>query len=101
MRSGGAAIERAVVLTEMVTSTGVVPSKVGAAGLGEQVAALGAPVQVMVAVPVSPLGSTVSVKLAVCPAFTVAEFEEPDLTARAKSVPAPLTVMVCGLCGAL
>jgi hypothetical protein len=56
---------------------GVDPSSMTDAGT-VQVAALGAPVQVNETVPLKPLGATISVNVAVCPAVIVAVVDEPD-----------------------
>jgi hypothetical protein len=94
----GTTRERAVVVTVTVIPTGVEPSSVTELGETVQVAPCGAPVQLSDTSPVNPLGVISRLKVAVCPAVTVAVVEDPEGTSIEKSTaPVPTMPMISGL----
>lgn len=89
------AVDRAVVVTFTWKAVGVEPT-VSEPGT-EQVAATGAPVQVRVTFPLKPAPPIIRLKLAICPAETVAAEELPGARVKPNAETTPLRVTVCGL----
>jgi hypothetical protein len=94
------ALVRDVVVTVTASGDGDVASKVMLPGT-EQMAPLGAPVQVSVAVPAKPAPPITRLYAAVAPAATVADPDPPDAIASPKLMPVPETGTACGLPEAL
>ena len=78
--------EGAVVLTDTVVDAASVPFRLTDEGFTVQVAFDGAPLQVKLSVPDRPFcGAMLRLYVAVCPALTVAEVEEPEAAPIEKS----------------
>ena len=93
---------RAVVVTEMLNGTEDAPLTFTDETEGVQIACAGAPLQEMLTDPVKPLkGFTCRLKVADCPADTVAEVNRPLTTLTEKSVPVPESEIIWGLPAAL
>ena len=93
----GTANERAVVATDTVKAAGVVSLRVTVVGLTVQVAAVGAPEQLRVALPVAPVVPTMlRAYVAGEPAVTVAVVEEPSPGAMVRSTPLPVRLAELG-----
>ena len=91
-----------MVATETVMVAALVPFKLTEPGFTVQVASEGAPVQVKLTAPVSPpWGEMLRSYVAVPPALTVAEVEDPAAAATEKSSPVPDSATLCGLPAAL
>ena len=88
---------REVVVTVTLKFVGAVALTVTVAGT-EQLAPVGAPVQLRDATPENPAPPMAIVKLAVLPAGTVAEAEPPEATPKPRLglAPVPVSMTVCG-----
>jgi len=93
---------RAVVVTVMLNGTEDAPLTFTEETEGVQIASAGAPLQEMLTEPLKPLrGFTCRLKMADCPADTVAEVDPPLTTLAEKSVPVPESEITWGLPAAL
>lgn len=98
----GAPCVRAVVTTCTFTKVAEATFNVTELWLSEHLDACGAPLQAKLTVPVSPPpGARLKLYVAVPPAVTVAEVENPSHAATEKSSPLPESATVCGLFWAL
>jgi hypothetical protein len=94
----GTRIDGAVVVTFTANVDAALPFGVTEGTDGVQVDSDGAPEQLSVTAPLNPLiGVTCRLYAAGCPAGTVAVFEAPAATSIVKSVPVPVSEIICGL----
>jgi hypothetical protein len=99
---GNNQLERVVVLTRTIKLVGAALLNAIVAG-NEQLAPVGAPLQLSEAVPLNPSPPIDNVYIALCPAETDADAEPPEGTPRPilAATPVPVSGTVCGLLAAL